>query len=733
MSIAGRTPNLGRLRGRPWAAALAAFVLLAALGAAATATLSPFAAAQTPQETAADPYLGFNFPSWLRDEYAGETSDASLAALRDTGANAVSIVVTHYMAACTDNDIFPSTTLTPSDDAVAHAIETARGQGLAVVLKPHVDLLGAPACFRGSIQPADPAAWFSAYTDFITHYARLAQTHGVDLFIVGTEFVSISPFTDDWAAVIAAVRADFDGPLTYAANWDECAAVDFWDALDYIGIDAYFPLSLDGDPGLDSLRDAWTSFTGSAGPPDGIGGAHDWLAEIDAVRSAWGKEVLLTEVGLRSVVGSAAAPYDCGLDGPADEALQARAYSATLDVWRDVPWFRGLLWWAWMPDAAGDGCTAEFSPQGKIAARVFTAAVDLSAAPDADAGPDQSVLSGDTVRLDARASTGPNANPLTYAWTQAGGPSVTLSGASTPRPSFTAPLVTQDTALTFRLVVDDGEQPSAPAIVVVTVLVGRGLDLTALGAVTARVTQPRSSVEVDIERIRDGDRPPVGSADAARQYDSYDGFDAAGEDWIGYVYAADHSFTRLVFQEGLHFWDGGWFDSLTVHVRRDGLWTEVTGLSVSPAYPGEPGASFQTYVLSFDPVLGDGIRLHGAPGGFADFISVAELQVFGDAASRLGPNHQPAADAGPDQEVGPGASVTLTGALSADPDGDALTYAWTQTAGPTVTLSDAAGPDPAFTAPAVTEDTTLVFRLVVHDGELDSAPDTVLVTLRLPS
>ncbi len=183
----------------------------------------------------------------------------------------------------------------------------------------------------------------------------------------------------------------------------------------------------------------------------------------------------------------------------------------------------------------------------------------------------------------------------------------------------------------------------------------------------------------------------------------------------------------------MYFWDGGWFDSLTVHVRRDGLWTEVTGLSVSPAYPGEPGASFQTYVLSFDPVLGDGIRLHGAPGGFADFISVAELQVFGDAASRLGPNHQPAADAGPDQEVGPGASVALTGALSADPDGDALTYAWTQTAGPTVTLSDAAGPDPAFTAPAVTEDTTLVFRLVVHDGELDSAPDTVLVTLRLPS
>ena len=93
-------------------------------------------------------------------------------------------------------------------------------------------------------------------------------------------------------------------------------------------------------------------------------------------------------------------------------------------------------------------------------------------------------------------------------------------------------------------------------------------------------------------------------------------------------------------------------------------------------------------------------------------------------------NRAPVADAGPDQSVSTGSTVTLTGAGSSDPDGDGLTYAWTQTAGPAMTLSAANVVSPTFTAPGSA--TTLTFALVVRDQALASPADTVTITVQMP-
>jgi serine protease len=89
----------------------------------------------------------------------------------------------------------------------------------------------------------------------------------------------------------------------------------------------------------------------------------------------------------------------------------------------------------------------------------------------------------------------------------------------------------------------------------------------------------------------------------------------------------------------------------------------------------------------------------------------------------------PEADAGGDRAAMRGSAVTLDGTASSDPDGNIVSFAWTQTAGPTVTLTNADQAQVSFTAPDLADPTDLEFELTVTDNDGLSASDSVTITV----
>jgi hypothetical protein len=247
------------------------------------------------------------------------------------------------------------------DVGLARTAGFARERGIRTLLKPHVWVRGRG--WPGDLamaNEADWARWFAAYEEFILHYARLAEREKLDGLAVGTELCRASRREADWRRLIARVRAVYGGPLTYCANADEVERVAFWDALDFVGVQAYFPLGGAARPSLPELRAAWAPV----------------VRRLRGLSRRTGKRVVFTEVGYKSLAGSLAAPWSWDVSGERDLELQRDAFRAMFESFWPSPWFGGAFVWKWrsglspslLPPAPLD---RDFTPQGKPALDVI--------------------------------------------------------------------------------------------------------------------------------------------------------------------------------------------------------------------------------------------------------------------------------------------------------------------------------------------------------------------------
>jgi hypothetical protein len=149
---------------------------------------------------------------------------------------------------------------------------------------------------------------------------------------------------------------------------------------------------------------------------------------------------------------------------------------------------------------------------------------------------------------------------------------------------------------------------------------------------------------------------------------------------------------------------------LEVRVSIDGHGMFSAPYGDLPPAPNLPRFGFEQFGVSGVVSSWDWVRIEACPAGLE--------------------NRPPWADAGADQEAAVGQWVRLDGRGSHDPDGDALTYQWSQVAGPEVALEDATTPEPSFVVPPAVDYAGLTFALVVSDGRLESAPAQVDVLVR---
>jgi hypothetical protein len=326
--------------------------------------------------------------NWWHEETGRDAGAASFRRLSELGVDWVSIHSWDPLQRDAHSPAWPDEHRPFAIPRLAELVRSAHAAGIKVMVKPHLEMRGyeptaeerrilrgsdaaarealvsrirktwsRPRAWHNDIEmtnEADWRRWFSQYEGYVLSYARQAAEAEADAFCVGreTDKAAIAR-PDDWRRIIARVRETFAGPLTYSANFDSYDQIAFWDALDVIGVSAYFPLG-DGVPSQDSLAAAWSAT----------------LARLESLARKTNRRVVFTEIGYPAVSTAASRPWD-EPPGPVDVWLQARLYEAALESVSKRSFMAGTFFWLWEGVARPPFRDPSFSIQDKPASFVM--------------------------------------------------------------------------------------------------------------------------------------------------------------------------------------------------------------------------------------------------------------------------------------------------------------------------------------------------------------------------
>lgn len=233
-------------------------------------------------------------------------------------------------------------------------IKALQRQHIKVMVKPQIWVWRGE--FTGLIEMNNEVDWKTletSYSNFIIEYAELAQEVNAEIFCIGTElekFVENRP--QYWQDLIKKIKTKYKGKLTYAANWDEFKRTPFWSHLDFIGIDAYFPVSQSKTPTVNECLEGWKPHK----------------QQVYKIYKKYNKPILFTEYGYRSVDYSGKAPWVSDISmNQVNLKAQVNTTQALFETFWAENWFAGGFIWKWFHNHEQSGGTknTQFTPQNK--------------------------------------------------------------------------------------------------------------------------------------------------------------------------------------------------------------------------------------------------------------------------------------------------------------------------------------------------------------------------------
>jgi hypothetical protein len=255
---------------------------------------------------------------------------------------------------------------TVKDRDVEFAVNKAHELGMKVCLKPVVNC--EDGVWRAEINFPDVNMygkdvywneWFEHYTAFINHYAEMAEYTKCEMFCIGCEMVSSERKENKWRKLIKQTRDIYKGLIVYNANHGSEDNVKWFDAVDYIGTSAYYPVAKKGGETEENMFKAWQSVK----------------ERVKAISEKWNKKIIFIEIGCRSAKGCAVIPWDFTHEKyPYDEDEQANFYNSCMRAFFNEPWFAGFFWWEWTTKVYNAGEAKNdrsFNVYGKKAEKVL--------------------------------------------------------------------------------------------------------------------------------------------------------------------------------------------------------------------------------------------------------------------------------------------------------------------------------------------------------------------------
>jgi hypothetical protein len=314
---------------------------------------------------------GFGALSEWNGQFSSASAQQAFQTIASLGSNSIELTARIWTQSGTTDNVIADPAKTESDASLLAGFARAHAAGLSVVFKAAISPLnGTPT---SSMAPTDVAAFFASYKAEIVHLATIAETGGVETFAIGNEMSSLSgpQYLSYWTDLISAVRQVYHGDLTYAAATDEASKVSFWDQLDTIGVNTYPPLTTNNTPTVQDLVNAWNEVPSNPY----YAAAFENKSPVDflhALSEQYGKPILMTEMGYRSIDGTAIRPGSWSINGTPDLIDQTNAYKAFFQVWaaQGGNWMKGVELWQW--DLNNTYTPTGYSVMGKPAEAVVS-------------------------------------------------------------------------------------------------------------------------------------------------------------------------------------------------------------------------------------------------------------------------------------------------------------------------------------------------------------------------